>query len=336
MNAGTNVLPEAAPAVTTTTRETRPFYWSVRRELWGNRSLFIAPLGVAAFGLVAIIIGLIRGSVEIPTEVMARLNTDQIRVGAMGVFWVLATITMVTMGIVAWFYCLDALNSERRDRSVLFWKSLPVSDLTTVLSKFFTATIVVAVIGSVIVLAWYLVAALLASVFVGFNGGSGLAVLANAEFLELAVCAIYTSLVSTLWFAPVHGWLLFVSSWARRATFLWALLPPAALAIAENVAFGTRHLWRTLGERWSGMFIYAFTRPPELSGNVQPRDMPEHILSILDPIKFLSQPGLWVGLGGFRGRERLDAPLPRAALSLVAVERLIGVNGLVARGSGQS
>ena len=42
---------------------------------------------------------------------------------------------MLTAFLVGVFYCLDALHGERRDRSILFWKSLPVSDLTTVLAK---------------------------------------------------------------------------------------------------------------------------------------------------------------------------------------------------------
>src|SRR5688500_3753928 len=42
---------------------------------------------------------------------------------------------MLTTLIIAFFYGLDALHGERRDRSILFWKSLPVSDRTPVLSK---------------------------------------------------------------------------------------------------------------------------------------------------------------------------------------------------------
>src|SRR5206468_10746510 len=42
---------------------------------------------------------------------------------------------MGTALIVGIFYCLDALYGERRDRSILFWKSLPVSDVMAVLSK---------------------------------------------------------------------------------------------------------------------------------------------------------------------------------------------------------
>src|SRR5204862_3330235 len=112
---------------------TRPLYWSVWRELWENRSIYIVPLIVAAvqvFGFAITTIGL-------PDRRRAVLLLDAAHQrAAIEVPYDLAAMMMIfIVFIVGVVYCLDALYGERRDRSILFWKSLPVSDFTTVLSK---------------------------------------------------------------------------------------------------------------------------------------------------------------------------------------------------------
>src|SRR5271169_2279309 len=119
-----SVAPAAFPA-------TRALYWSVRRELWENRSIYIAPLAVASVALFAFSISAILGI----WEKVLRLGAAHTHDAVAGPYDMAAGLMMLTGIIVSVFYCLDALHSERRDRSILFWKSLPVSDLTTVLAK---------------------------------------------------------------------------------------------------------------------------------------------------------------------------------------------------------
>jgi ABC-2 type transport system permease protein len=110
---------------------TRPFFWSVRRELWENRSLYIAPLIVAA----VVIIGFIFTAIGLPERRRALLllnDAAKQRAAIEMPYSMAAMMIMFTVFIVGVFYCLDALYGERRDRSILFWKSLPVSDATTV------------------------------------------------------------------------------------------------------------------------------------------------------------------------------------------------------------
>src|SRR5579864_7071220 len=137
MNTQSNAMPDssidsqAMSAVAIS--QTRPFYWSVRRELWENRSIYIAPLAVA----VAFLFGFLISMVHLPDKMRAALALDpmQQREIIERPYNMAALLLMGTYLFVAAFYCLDALQGERRDRSILFWKSLPVSDLTTVLSK---------------------------------------------------------------------------------------------------------------------------------------------------------------------------------------------------------
>src|SRR5437660_9233247 len=112
---------------------TQPFYWSMRRELWENRSIYIAPLIVAA----VVLFGFLVSTIGMPERRRAVLLLDPAKQRALigQPYDVAAMMLIFTAFIVGVFYCLDALHGERRDRSILFWKSLPVSDVTTVLSK---------------------------------------------------------------------------------------------------------------------------------------------------------------------------------------------------------
>src|SRR5437773_10588476 len=131
MNTQSNAMPESfdsqgiAPVAMSATRR---MYWSVRRELWENRSIYIAPLAVAA----VILFGFLISTIHLPDKMRAALALDPAKQHELieQPYSFAALLIMGTTFIVAVFYCLDALHGERRDRSILFWKSLPVSDLT--------------------------------------------------------------------------------------------------------------------------------------------------------------------------------------------------------------
>src|SRR5213593_2528938 len=112
---------------------TRSFYLSVRRELWENRSIYIAPLIVAIVVLFGFLIS--TGGLPDRRRTVLLLDPATAHAAIEMPYNVAAIMLIFTAFIVGVFYCLDALHGERRDRSILFWKSLPVSDLTTVLSK---------------------------------------------------------------------------------------------------------------------------------------------------------------------------------------------------------
>ena len=118
-----------APTANSTTR---PMYWSVRRELFEYRSIYVAPLAVAALFLFGYLISAIRLPHKLQAAALDPMQQHKLIAHP---YDVAALLIMGTTFIIGLFYSLDALHGERRDRSILFWKSLPVSDLTTVLSK---------------------------------------------------------------------------------------------------------------------------------------------------------------------------------------------------------
>jgi ABC-2 type transport system permease protein len=269
---------------------TRPLYWSVRRELWENRSIYIAPLAAAAVYLLGFLISLIWVPRSL-REMAADHPTPQLVALAMP-YSHAAMLLVVTGLIVGVFYSLDALHGERRDRSILFWKSLPVSDLTTVLSKASIPLVVlpVLVFAITVILQLMMLVLKLAAVVVS---GVGTATPWAPPLFELEVVLLYTLAVHALWHAPVYCWLLLVSGWARRATFLWAVLPPVAIGALEYVAFHTSYFGSMLHDRLFGFAASAFELKDKSGVPIDPHFIP---LAQLAPGRFLSSPGLWLGL----------------------------------------
>ena len=261
---------------------TRPFYWSVQRELWENRSIYLAPLAAAAIFL----IGFLISTIHLPRQ-MRTLSAPAQHQTIMTPYDFIAGLLMLTAMVVGLFYCLDALNGERRDRSILFWKSLPVSDTTTVLAKASIPFVVLPLITFAVTVAAQWVMLLLSSAVLLANGLSAEMLWTQVHLFPMSLMLLYHLItVHVLWHAPFYGWLLLISAWARRAAFLWAVLPIIAIAFVEKIAFNTSHFATFLGDRLGGG-AEAMTMPGSM-----PIDPGVHITLG----RYLSAPGLWIGL----------------------------------------
>jgi ABC-2 type transport system permease protein len=259
----------------------RPLYWSIRRELWEYRSIYIAPLAVAGIALLAFCLSSFVGIWEEPL----RLNPAK----PQAPFDMAAGLMMLTAIVVSVFYCLDALHGERRDRSILFWKSLPVSDATTVLAKASIPLVVLPLLTCAIIFALQWLMLLMSSAVVLAAGQSIPTLWTNVSFLRMSWLTLFHILTAhALWPAPIYCWLLLVSGWARRATFLWAALPVLAIGGVEQIVFRTWHFATLVG----GRLIGAVPTVAATSTNMFPTDPMIHI----SPGNFLSNPGLWIGL----------------------------------------
>ena len=271
----------------------RRMYWSIRRELWENRSIYIAPLAAAAVTVVAFLIGMIALPGHRMRTVMA-LNPARQRAQIILPYDIAAGLIMATAFFVGLYYCLDALHSERRDRSILFWKSLPVSDLTTVLSK---ASIPLALMlfSFVLTFVTQFIMLLLSSAVVMAEGLNVATLWTSVSLFQRSLMLLYHLVtVHALWYAPLYAWLLLVSAWARRATLLWAVLPPLAISAVEKIAFNTTHFASWVEYRFSGPEAFNVSSSPGLSAQAGGVSMTG--MTSLDPEKFFSTPGLWIGL----------------------------------------
>jgi ABC-2 type transport system permease protein len=295
MNTLSSSMPESdQPAATPSALSpTRPLYWSLRRELWENKSIYMAPAIAAAVVFLAVVISVFHGHSELVVNgrrVLGSLGTlepaQQAALLLQRHGYPAAALAVVTL-IVGVFYCLDALHSERRDRSILFWKSLPVSDFTTVLSKALIAMVVLPVVTYAVVIVMEIL--ILPLSLLQVDGVSLATLWDRLPLFQLLLVMLYGLVVSALWYAPVYGWLLLVSGWARRAPFLWGVLPPFALAVFEKIAFGTSYLGRMIEHRLAGGGAEAFATAVHEKG--APFTLPQ-----IDIVKFLGSTGLWIGL----------------------------------------
>jgi ABC-2 type transport system permease protein len=292
MNNQSNAVPELSVNSGVTdpgcnTKKTRPMYWSVRRELWENRSIYVAPLIVAAVQVFGFAISTI--SLAERRRAVLLLDPAHQRAAIEQPYDFAAIMMIFTVFIVGVFYCLDALHGERRDRSILFWKSLPVSDLTTLLSKAAIPLVVLPLLAFAITVFVHLMMLLETSVVLIFHGVSPATTWAHFPVFQNWVVLLYGLVAIALWHAPIYGWLLLVSGWARRATFLWAVLPLVAIGILEKIAFNTSNFASLVKHRLMGFAPSAFDFNPH-------RSIATDSLTQLTPGRYLSSLGLWIGL----------------------------------------
>jgi len=276
--------PEAPAAVASAAAPVRPFYWSVRREIWENRAIYVAPLAVAG----VLLFGFLIGSRRMAEALRETANPAVLAQQHLIPYHIAAFAIMITTGLVGVFYCLAALNGERRDRTILFWKSLPVSDRTAVLAKAFIPQVVLPFVAFAVIVATQVVMLLLGTVDLALNGLAPTVLWSQVPLGSLWVVLAYGLVALSLWQAPLWGWLLLVSAWAKRMTFIWAVAPPLALCLFEKIAFDTSVCFHLIGQRLAGGFEL-FTHSGK-GGGIQTD------LTKLDPVGFLTDPGLWGGL----------------------------------------
>ena len=263
----------------------RPFYWSVRRELWENPALYLAPIAVAG----VVLLGFLLGSWTLPGAVVKAAAHEGKGQGFMTPYSMAAGAAFMITFFVGIFYALGALNNERRDRSILFWKSLPVSDLTTVLSKAAIPLVVQPVIIIVVAIGTQLLMLVWSTIVLLLNGIDPGLLWSRLDLGTMWVMLPYGLLINAFWDLPFYGWLLLVSVWAKRMTFVWAFAPPLVLCAFEYMVFHSRHLLDLLGSRVFGGYALAYTVGGD--GKTTISD-----LSQMDPLRILALPGLWGGI----------------------------------------
>ena len=227
---------------------TARFKWLLQREYWENRGgFFWAPLITGAIivglNLILAVIGSIAARRSMGSSgFVFDDDTDAHQIGqalgAMGDGMLLGGVIVacVVLAFVVFFYALGSLYDDRRDRSVLFWKSLPVSDTHMVLSKLAWALVLAPLlaigIGILIGVAMWLISALTITV----NGlPAGGAMFTHSHPLRVIGGVISSLPVYMMWSLPAVGWLMFCSAWARSKPFLWAVLVPVLACVIVSM-----------------------------------------------------------------------------------------------------
>jgi ABC-2 type transport system permease protein len=280
-------VPTAVPAVAARPLVLRTL---IRREFWEHRALWIAPLSVSGLLLLLAVIG----KVSFDSNLAA---LPEQRRALFGVFMAYAAIPQfLTLGIVMLMYAGDCLYTERKDRSILFWKSMPVSDSLTVLSKLLVVIVILP-------LGVYLLSALTTLLMSGiylvraWQDHAGGVFWDAGTWLQIQWVSLVAVGAAVLWFAPITAYLLLVSAWARRSVWLWVLLPPVILFVTEYFALRTNHVWNTLMYRLGGVFTHsgmAFSRPHVLADQGSTLNL---LFVNVDPLPVFGNIDTWLGVG---------------------------------------
>ena len=265
------------------------YAWLVRREFWENRAIWIVPTAIG----VALTLAALFGNVQIPA-----LSAPDSRALSGAVLFGFGVTFFVVMNIYATWYLLDCLYADRRDKSILFWKSLPLSDTATVLAKLFTGLIAIPLV--------YFVAADIATLLMAFivslraHSALGGSLWQPDLWLQLQVLWLYLILTTAIWYLPFAGYLLVVSAWAKRAVILWSFLPPLVLYIIERWFLGTNVVGRMLGRRLTGLAMVALNPSGEKSWHVdkatETLTLPSSVWHFINPSGFFSNPETWIGV----------------------------------------
>ena len=215
----------------------KKFAWLIKRELWEHKDGFvIAPLivslllvGVMSAWVFARVVlhsnmGLYINHVAatISTSQLNASQLDAIRSSISGGYSFISFLLFGLNGFVVFFYCLGSLFDERKDSSILFWKSLPTSDASTVLSKVVTATMVAPLITFATTTITVIILMVLAAIALGGSGQS-VTPLFTADFVQLPIKAMAILPIQMLWAMATVGWLMMISSVAKSKPFLLAV-----------------------------------------------------------------------------------------------------------------
>lgn len=283
------------------------YLWLIKREFWEHRGgLILTPLITAAVILAAILWGVTQmnpGNMKITVDQM-KLDGPGVRAitdlggGAHFIASIAFSVPfLIVMFFVTSYYTMDALFADRKDRSVLFWKSLPVSDFETVISKLLVASFVAPLIVAAIALVTQYVGYLFVSIGLSVNGQSFGALWAKLPFFQNMVLAAYTALLIGIWYLPIWSWFLMVSAFAQRAVFLWATVPIAAVCFLEYQILGTKHSLAFIDVRFNGFEIAWHNIEAQFGKNFDPGKLGAMGLGdFLTPGAYFSSPQLWIGL----------------------------------------
>jgi ABC-2 type transport system permease protein len=285
MSTSASPAPDRAIESRQTTRpaaaRVKSLQWSVRRELWQNPWILIGPLAAGVILIASYVLGMIAAPERV-AGLLALMAERHDMIPALVSYRFAASMVALGALIVGVFYCLDALQGERLDRSILFWKSLPVSDVTTVFSKACIPLVVLPLLVFAVALGVQALMLLASTFALIATGRDPLVLWRELPVLELPVVLLYGIVVMTCLHAPLYAWLLMVSAWARRRAALWAFLPPLGIMAAEQMVFGRSRI-RDLIE---GLILGPFMPHPVIDRITQ-----------IDPAAVFGRPGVWIGLG---------------------------------------
>ncbi len=277
----------------------------IRREIWEHRAIYVTPIAIAVIVSLISLAGMVTVSAfdkELNIALFSASNIagDTERQAALTVFFLgTSWVFLFALAILTTFYTLDSLYAERKDKSILFWRSLPIIDAETVLSKLFTAVFVLPLFTIAAIIATHLVNLVITTGWVMVKGGNAAhLVWGSVSLFDNWVAALVVTIACAIWMSPLIGWFLFVSAFTKRSPLLMAFMPLIIIPIIEWIFFRSKLFASAVFGR--GEMIPLF-REMDLERFFDEERMKvnEEVVSLLAHIdvgKFLLSPSVWAGV----------------------------------------
>jgi len=277
----------------------------IRREIWEHRSIYVTPMAIASIvtlGVFAMLIFASGFAAELDAVIFGATNIagETERKAALTLYFLgTSWLFLVALAILTVFYCLDSLYAERKDKSILFWRSMPVTDAETVISKLIIALLVIPVAAIIGIIVTHLVNLVVTSVWVSMKGGdASLLIWGSVSLLDNWLAAVIVILTTGIWMSPFIGWFLFVSAYTKRSPLLMAFMPLFLLALLEKIILRTHVFAEHVLGRGDGMPLIRTDNIERFFDEEQWRiaEGATSLLAHLDIVQFLTSPATWAGI----------------------------------------
>ena len=277
----------------------------LKREIWEHRSIYVTPVAIASIVTLGTLAALVFAggfAKELDLAIFGATNLAgdaERKVVLTGFFIGTSWLFLFAAGVLTIFYTLDSLYAERKDKSILFWRSLPITDAEAVLAKLATALLVIPLCTIVAVIATHIVNLIVTSIWVSAKGGdAGLLIWGSVPLLDNWLAGLIVMLATALWMSPFVGWFLFVSAYTKRSPLLMAFMPLVLIPLLEVIFLRSSMFVEAVFGRggmiplFRGMDLGAFFDEDKLRVNEEFVSL----LAQLDVMKFLTSVSLWTGV----------------------------------------
>jgi len=278
----------------------------IRRELWEHRSIWVTPAAIASIVTLGTLTALVFSSgkfaQELDVAIFAAQNIvgdTERRVVLTGFFFVSSQLFLLGLGVLTIFYALDSLYAERKDKSILFWRSLPVTDAETVISKLVTALVLIPAVAIVAIIGTHIVNLIVTSIWVSMKGGdAGMLVWGSVPLLDNWLAMAIAIFGIAIWMSPFLGWFLFVSAYTKRSPLLMAFLPLVLIPMIEGIFFRSAHFAEAVWSRGAKIPLFDDIDIQRLFEDGHPEITKEMVslLAHIDLGRFFTSVDTWLGI----------------------------------------
>lgn len=277
----------------------------IKREIWEHRSIFVTPIAIATIvtlGVLAMLVFASGFAAELDLVIFGAQNiagNPERQAALTGFFLTTSWVFLIALAILTVFYTLDSLYSERKDKSILFWRSLPVTDAETVVSKLITAIIVIPTVTVIGIIGTHIINLIITSIWVSMKGGDGwMLIWGSVSLIDNWLASLVIVLASAIWMSPFIGWFLLVSAYTKRSPLLMAFMPLILIGLLEGIILRTHVFAENVLARGDGMPIFRSVDIEKFFNEEHWRvaDGATNLLVHLDIVGFLTSPAMWAGV----------------------------------------